>query len=118
MLILRNLAGGQLGMFQGRGVFLEPVHFDKYRPTMHTNKASEKFQSFNSLILFKFETIDADNQAIFLLNLGTLFHASGNVCLRGIETVPVTRKERRSLKKLSLKSLTHLNFSFLFFLFC
>lgn len=118
MLILRNLAGGQLGMFQGRGVFLEPVHFDKYRPTMHTNKASEKFQSFNSLILFKFETIDADNQAIFLLNLGTLFHASGNVCLRGIGTVPVTRKERRSLKKLSLKSLTHLNFSFLFFLFC
>ena len=117
---LINLAGDQLWMFQGRGVFLESVHFDKYRPTMHRNdySAPEKFQSFDSLILLKFATVDADNQGMFVLNLGILFHASGKACLKAIGTVPVTNKERRSLKKPSLKYLTHFKFSFLFFQLC
>ena len=107
-------------MFQGRGVVLELVHFDKYRPTMHRNdySAPEKFQSFDSLILLKFATVDADNQGMFVLNLGILFPASGKACLKAIGTVPVTNKERRSLKKPSLKYLAHLKFSFLFFQLC
>ena len=30
VLALKNSAGDQLGIFQGRGVFLESVHFNKY----------------------------------------------------------------------------------------
>ena len=51
-----NLSDIQLKIFQGKEVFLEPVHFDKYFVLQCTKMRPhrEKFQSFEFLILLKF----------------------------------------------------------------